>query len=254
VTIEDLMATVPSFAAELRETKLSLAPEEFWYPYDTLANVGILSLLLPEGFRDLTALVDGGPIADIGGADGDLAFLLESAGFRMELIDHGPTNFNGLRGARLVGEARQSKVQIEDVDLDAQFRLPGSSYGLVLFLGILYHLQNPFYVLKQLAEVSRNCVLSTRIARATTDGTVPLELAPVAYLVDPFETNNDPTNYWIFSEFGLRRLLERTGWDVMALSRFGDTAASDPSSAEHDERAFCVLRSRVCGTQGRHSE
>ncbi|HSH26254.1 MAG TPA: hypothetical protein VK972_00560, partial [Wenzhouxiangella sp.] len=68
-------------------------------------------------------------------------------------------------------------------------------------------------------------------------------------LLHPEECNNDPTNYWIFSAPGLIRLAERSGWTVRATYRVGDTKQSDPSSAEHDERMFLALESRVLTTR-----
>jgi hypothetical protein len=62
--------------------------------------------------------------------------------------------------------------------------------------------------------------------------------------VDPYETNNDPTNYWIFTEMGLRRIFSRTGWEVVSLITLGALVDSDPASAEFDQRAFALLRSR----------
>lgn len=67
---------------------------------------------------------------------------------------------------------------------------------------------------------------------------------PVAYLLSPKESNNDQTNYWIFSEAGLRRIIERTGWEVIRWKNLG-AAQSDPASDLGDQRAFCYLRSRV---------
>jgi hypothetical protein len=55
--------------------------------------------------------------------------------------------------------------------------------------------------------------------------------------------NDDPTNYWIFSDAGLARLVDRTGWTVRAAMNVGDTTASRPDSNDHDERSFLLLES-----------
>lgn len=233
-----------AFGPNLEARKLRLAPAEEWYPYGTLNNFHVLDGLLTGNNRDLSAFLDAGPIADIGAADGDLAFLLHSVGYEVDIIDNGPTNFNGLRGARLLAADVEPGVTVHEVDLDAQFRLP-REYGVAFFLGILYHLQNPFYVLQQLARSARFAFLSTRIAQVTADGAVRLDQAPVAYLLGPDECNNDPTNYWIFSEMGLRRLLDRTGWDVVEYMSGGCTDNSEPADMQRDERAFCLLQSRA---------
>ncbi|NBD94989.1 MAG: hypothetical protein GVY11_00730 [Gammaproteobacteria bacterium] len=217
-----------------------------WYAYDILSNLWHLENLfakLPDDYLKLFQSTHG---ADIGAADGDLSYFLETLGMSVDLIDWPATNWNGLEGARSLGNRLDSeKVSIHEVDLDSQFRLPSRHYDVVFFLGILYHLKNPFYILETLARSCRFCFLSTRIARRTADRRVNLEAAPVAYLLDPTECNNDATNFWIFSANGLLRLAERSGWHVRATYRVGDTERSDPSSPEHDERMFLALESRI---------
>lgn len=183
-------------------------------------------------------------IADIGAADGDLGFMLAELGFDVDLIDHPSTNWNGMRGMRALHSRLQSSAAIHVVDLDTQFDLPHTDYGLVILLGILYHLKNPFYVLEKIARCSRLCLLSTRVARFAGSPSTAIGELPVAYLLAAGEANNDATNYWIFSDAGLRRLLDRCGFDIVAFRTFGDTSASSPGDSSHDERAFMLLRSR----------
>ena len=54
----------------------------------------------------------------------------------------------------------------------------------------------------------------------------------------------DATNFWMFSEAGLRRILQRSGWDIVDFMTVGNTKDSDPATAPGDERAFCYVRSR----------
>lgn len=215
-----------------------------WYLYDILGNFGPIRLLIEAQDQDLGALTGGLPVADIGAADGDLSFVLEREfGWELEIVDTASSNMNGLRGARALRDYLGSQVQIEDIDLDSQFRLPRDRYGLVFLLGILYHLQNPFYVLRELAARSNYCILSTRVARFAGPNRTPIADLPVAYLVGPTETNNDPTNYWMFSPAGLDQIVSRAGWSIVSSHSGGDVEASDPSSMEHDERRFMLLRS-----------
>jgi tRNA (mo5U34)-methyltransferase len=75
-------------------------------------------------------------IADIGAADGDLAFFMESLGNQCDIYDFGPTNYNGLRGAYFLKERLKSNVGIYERDFDSQFSMTGK-YDLIFFLGIL---------------------------------------------------------------------------------------------------------------------
>src|SRR5690625_539147 len=217
-----------------------------WYSYDTLSNLWHIEKLIAQTPKDIKHLCDIKHVADIGAADGDIAYFLESEDMKVDLIDWPATNWNGLDGARALNDRLgYGRVQIHEVDLDSQFKLPSKHYDLIFFLGILYHLKNPFYIMETLAKHSKYCFLSTRIARTTSDHNLELESAPLAYLLHPQECNNDPTNYWIFSAPGLIRLVERAGWNIRANYRVGDTKRSDPSSQEHDERMFLYLESRM---------
>lgn len=266
------------FERWLAEKKLELRGPEFWYPYGTLSNFSHFNALLTGENRFLLNLIGEKPTVDIGCADGELSFFLESLGCKAQVIDYAPTNNNNLRGVKLLKETLLSSVEIREVDLDSQFSLPEKEYNLAFFLGILYHLKSPFYALEALSKSARYCLISTRIARFNRPATEDVRVAnkslfskysfpvrnrsmekttaelshsdrvdfrniPVAYLLDDLESNNDPTNYWIFSDAGLRRILKRTGWEILDYITVGNTTDSDPASAQGDERAFCLVKS-----------
>jgi len=244
---------LPAFLDAAREfgAKLSALKREHplgdhdWYPYDSMTAVGILERLLARDFHLLPPLLAGEPVLDVGCADGDLAFLFESLGAEVDAIDYSEMNFNQLAGARRMRELLGSRAGVYSVNLDWYFDLPRNRYGLILFLGTLYHLKNPLYVLETLARRGAYCLLSTRVARSTGPGGVSIEHQPVAYLLDEREANDDPTNYWIFSEAGLLRLVSRAGWGVVSKLWTGCGAGSNPVDEAADERMFLLLKSRV---------
>ncbi|HET6631951.1 MAG TPA: hypothetical protein VFG73_04505 [Rhodanobacteraceae bacterium] len=257
MTIGTLAKQAREFSRALDDEKHALKQDDFgWYPYGTLNNFDHLRALLGKTkHEDVLSLAVDGAIADIGAADGDTAFFLESLGYSVDAIDYPPTNYNGCRGLRVLREARKSAIGIHEIDLDAHFELPGARYGLAFFLGILYHLKNPYGAMESLSRIARHALVSTRVTRynvaierqgqqGLNSKRVELTDIPAAYLVDSHECNNDPTNFWMFSESGLKRLFDRCGWDVLEYTSLGDTKKSDPATAEHDERAFCLLRSR----------
>jgi tRNA (mo5U34)-methyltransferase len=232
------------FKEHIETVKSQIGPIAFgWYPNDSLASFDTFNTILNGKFRNL--LDDPGDrcVLDIGAADGHLAFFLEALGFRVKAIDHPETNYNRMCGIRQLKEALHSRTEIISQDIDSQFELPEDQFDVVFFLGTLYHLKNPYYVLDLLSRHARFCFLSTRVTRFTPGG-LEIRGAPLAYLVDSDELNLDATNFWIFSEAGLKRLLRRTGWEICNYGTTGDTRTSNPRTAENDERAFCLLRSR----------
>ena len=86
--------------------------------------------------------------------------------------------------------------------------------GLALFLGVLYHLKNPYGVLESLAAKARYCLLTTAITRYSTDQQIELGNSPIAFLAGRDGLRGDETNYWIFTEAALRNLIDRTGWKI----------------------------------------
>jgi tRNA (mo5U34)-methyltransferase len=247
VNIVRLKEKISDYQAWLDEARANCADADFpWYRYGSLNNFIHLDNLLTGQNRDIGALAGGQRIVDIGAADGDTAFALAREGFQVEIVDHGATNMNGLRGARLLNEHLKLNVAIRDTDLDSQFELPQQTYGLAIFLGILYHLKNPYLVLENLAKRAKHAIVSTRIARymPQKDSGHLVQSTPLAYLLDAGEANGDATNYWIFSDAGLKRLFQRTGWDVLDYMTVGDTENSNPIDNANDERAFALLRSR----------
>jgi len=246
--MNEIVEKADRFRAQLAEIRsMAVLPDgRQWYAYDILSNVWILNELLDGGFASLLSDLRDKRVADIGAADGDFSFFLETLGIRVDIVDNPPTNANGLVAARVLKEQLESDVGIIEVDLDQQFAL-SHRYDLIFFLGILYHLKNPFYALEHLARRSNYLILSTRIAQYTPPANHPdaryIADIPVAYLLGSYEANNDPTNYWIFTEAGLRRVIDRSGWNIIRWKTLG-AQRSDPATTENDERAYCLLRSR----------
>jgi hypothetical protein len=227
------------FEAAKRELRNRNYP---WYPYDCFANLFYLQILMKKSGLSLDYLAKGKAILDTGAADGALSFFFESLGFNVECWDYAPTNINRMSGLYDLAQMLGSGITIQNIDLDGGFDI-SRRFDLCLFLGLLYHLKNPFYVLEKLARSARFCFLSTRIARQDPEGAVNFGNLPMAYLVDADQCNNDATNFWIFSPAGLTLLAHRTGWDICASVTSG-SPESNPSSPDRDERMFLLLRSR----------
>ena len=184
------------------------------------------------------------PALDIGCGDGDFALLFSRWGTDVDAIDYAPNNFNSMRGVEQLRSSLRLPLNIYNIDLDGRFELPRQDYGFTLFLGTLYHLKNPYYIMERLAFHTHWCVVSTRIAQVTPRKT-RVETEPLAYLADGREIENDSTNYWIFSTSGLLRLFQRTRWAIVETKRVGCEVDSNPVDPSADERLYVLLKSRV---------
>lgn len=181
----------------LQAMKRSISQEPgYWYAYRILGMFRHIDTLLSgTPWSGFLSRLSPSTIADIGTADGDLAYFLESKGHVVDAVDCSKTRSDlGLEPVRELGRKLNSNVAVHDIDLDSQFRLPRERYDLAFFMGILYHLKNPYYALEALSKHTKLCLLSTRIARLTPSRT-SIAAEPVAYLLDTRESNDDDTNY-----------------------------------------------------------
>lgn len=227
--------------------KTPLHPALKWYPWASLGQFDVLDDLLGGDTNTLLKMIGREAVLDVGCGDGDIAFFLESLGARVDAVDNAPTNYNALYGVRALKEAMHSPIRIQATDIDQHPQFPGAHYGLTILLGVLYHLKNPYLVLETLARCSDHIYLSTRIAQLAPDRKTGYSGNPVAYLVDDNELNADDSNFWIFTEEALKRIVRRAGWDILHYATVGPLAASDPVTPEGDCRAYIVARSRVSG-------
>jgi 2-polyprenyl-3-methyl-5-hydroxy-6-metoxy-1,4-benzoquinol methylase len=232
------------FSKRLAEAKQEPLPLQLtWYPYDSMASIDHITPFLRGHFAEFERAFRAGPVIDFGCGDGDIPLFFASLGCEVAAADNPPNNHNWMAGLRALRERLNLPVEIHELDADTAIQIPGGPYGLVFSLGVLYHLKNPYLALETLANHARYCVLSTRIADVTKSG-VPIKDEPLAYLLDHRETNNDPTNQWIFSPAGLERIVKRSGWRIIDQLTRGCMHASNPTDLDKDARKFLFMRSQ----------
>lgn len=245
--IGELILRAKPFGEKLAALKSRTSPGPFaWYPYQSLSALPLLEEMLAGDSRRLLDLAGDQPILDIGCADGDLAFFFESLGRPVEVVDNPITNFNAMCGVRALKNALRSSVTIHSLDIDTDVMLPSDEYGLVLLLGVLYHLKNPFLVLDSLAKRARYCLLSTAVTAVAPHVDSDIGESPLGFLASERELNGDATVYWIFTDSGLRRLIERANWEICdyKLIQTSDRWKEGPDRRIADQRVFCLLRSK----------
>ncbi len=227
--------------------KAPLHPALKWYPWASLGQFDILDDMLKGDMQALLNMIGRETVLDVGCGDGDISFFLESLGARVDAVDHAPTNYNAVYGVRALKEYLKSPLRIHECDIDRNPHFPSAHYGFTNMLGVLYHLKNPYLALEALARCSDHIFLSTRIAQLAPDRKTGYGGNPVAYLVEEDELNDDYTNYWIFTEEGLKRIVRRAGWEITHYTATGPVAKSDPVTPKGDARAYIIAKSRFTG-------
>jgi len=241
---QEIIDRRPLFSKQLAEAKTVPLPLQLtWYPYDSMASIDHITPFLREHFAEFERAFRAGPVIDFGCGDGDIPLFFASLGCKVAAADNPPNNHNWMAGLRALRDRMNLPVEIHELDADTATQIPGGPFGLVFSLGVLYHLKNPYLALETLANHSRYCVLSTRIADVTKSG-LPIKDEPLAYLLDHRETNNDPTNQWIFSPTGLERIIKRSGWRIIDQLTRGCTHDSNPIDLDKDARKFLFMRSQ----------
>lgn len=207
-----------------------------WYPYDTMSNTVHMCKLLPEEMLAQIAAGElGWSVLDVGAADGDLGLFFEAQGCNVDFIDNVATNFNNCDGIKESIKRLGSRARLGFQDIDQRFELEGQ-YDFAIAFGLLYHLKNPMAFLTTLAMHSERMILSTRIANHFPDGK-PIGDQPIGFFLGALESNNDPTNFWVFTKSGLEGVLRRSGWTVKS-SFLAGAEKSEPLRSDADQRMF----------------
>lgn len=187
--------------------------------------------------------LDGRTVLDIGAWDGYFSFACERAGAsRVVALDHyswsidwdeairyglrrheaglpiepwnevpsvwRPWTLPGRCGFELAREVLGSKVETVVGDIATVPANRVGSFDVVLFLGVLYHLQDPLGVLRRVAS------LTSGMAVIETEA-IALHGHPDRALFEFFPTDeraNDPTNWWAPTEQGLHGLCRAAGF------------------------------------------
>jgi tRNA (mo5U34)-methyltransferase len=109
-------------------------------------------------------------------------------------------------------------ADFEHDDLD-QF----GKWDVVLFLGVLYHLRNPFDALTRLRSITGELAIIETHAHTFSDD------APLWRFYPGAELNNDPSNWWVPNMAGLQATLAAAEFGTVDVKR----AAPDPAAREY---------------------
>lgn len=142
-------------------------------------------------FRDLRP---GDAVLDIGAWDGIYSFEAKKRGAgRVLATDHFCWVGDGWGRKETFDFARATLgLDVEDAVLDVPDVTLGNvgHFDVVVFLGVFYHLRNPFLAMERLAEIAtRQLVVGTQLDALELD-------RPAMVFYPTTELNGDPTNWW----------------------------------------------------------
>lgn len=181
--------------------------------------------------RDLS----GRRVLDVGCSDGFYSFVCEQRGARVTAIDDQSSLLAddlGRNGHTVASALRGSQVDYRIADVHD---LAGSGvdgpFDLILFVNVLYHLENPVRALRELARVARPGATMIVKTYYRTDVRVwvkgrcvgfDLTRQPRWWFFPGTELGGDPTNWWAPNRAGLGALMAATGWSHHITGRWRD--------------------------------
>ncbi len=159
--------------------------------------------------------VQGRSVIDIGAWDGYMSFEAERRGARSVLAtDHfcwsGP-GWGTREGFDFIHYRLRSKVLAREVDIPDLDPADLGTFDLVLFLGVLYHLRDPFAGLLRAAALAHDeLVVETETACNDSE-------EPVMRFFPGAELDGDATNFWAPNLSCLRAMLQDAGFPQVTI-------------------------------------
>jgi tRNA (mo5U34)-methyltransferase len=224
----------------------------------------------------LPARLDGKRVLDIGSWDGYFSFEMERRGAAsVTALDHyawavdhrryqayyleataagepirppdetpeawDPENLPGRAGFDLARTALKSRVEPVVGDFMAMDLAPLGQFDLVLFLGVLYHLKDPFLALRRLRQVTRRrglAIIETAVVA------IPGWVAdPLWVFFEGAELNQDASNWWAPTIGGLTAMCRAAGFaNTSVIATPPEYEPPPPGSPVHYGRAIVHAR------------
>ena len=134
----------------------------------------------------------------------------------------------GKRPFDLVHDHRRSKVKTVVAEFPSTDALDLEPFDIVLFLGVLYHLRDPFLALRRVAGVTRELAIVETVCVVIPSH----EHHPLWELFPTDELNGDPSNWWAANAKGIESMCRAAGFRrVEFMSRASET---EPPAEGHD--------------------
>jgi tRNA (mo5U34)-methyltransferase len=200
-------------APAAEELRRKVASREWFHTIDLghgVVTPGCDNSSAKLGYLNLPERLDGLAVLDIGAYDGYYSFACERRGARRVVAaDHFCWCYGGMAtkdGFDIAKAALRSKV--EDVFIPVEEISPErvGTFDLVLFLGVLYHSQDPMRYLRIVRSVCRGqLVLETEVDALDYP-------RPAAVFYPGSTLNNDASNFWGPNPAAVEAMLKEVGF------------------------------------------
>lgn len=145
-------------------------------------------------------------VLDIAAWSGGWSFLAEARGAsKVTAVDCHKCRYGGPDAFNLIRSALGSKVEyLEGNVYNLWSIVPEKSYDIVFCFGLLYHLSDPLYALRNCMHAAKRYICVETVARHST--------TPSLDLLYPGEYFNDQTNVYCPTTGWLKMVMDKYGW------------------------------------------
>ncbi|HVQ17075.1 MAG TPA: methyltransferase domain-containing protein [Vicinamibacterales bacterium] len=189
-------------------------------------------LRLPEDLH-------GTSLADVGASNGYFSFEARKRGARVVAFDFRHKDNSGFGLAQYLNGMRD--IEHHHVNVLQMASSTSGQFDVVLALGLLYHVSDPYLALANCAGLARTRLL---IESYCIDASVPIDVSGeplMKFISDPRRfpahghINNDPSNFWGFTSVCLQRMVEDVGFVVRRTRVHDDRVLVDAERAASNE-------------------
>ena len=189
---------------------------------------------LKRVLRDISVAENLTNVIDVGCGEGYFSNVLEKLGFKVTAID-------GREGNVANGKKKYPSIQFKTANIESDDIGRIGNFELVLCLGLIYHLENPFKAIRNLsAMTAKHCIIETRIA----PGKMPL-----AVMLDEFGKSDDQGIDYIAlipSKSALVKMLYQAGFKNVYESQGVPDHPEFKKGVLKYQRRTCLVASKGC--------
>jgi tRNA (mo5U34)-methyltransferase len=194
---------------------------------------------------DLPADLSGMSVADVGASNGYFSFEARKRGARVVAFDFRHKDNSGFGLAQHING--MTDIEHHQINVLEISRREFGRFDVVLALGLLYHVADPYRALANCAQIAEDRLL---VESYCIDSSLGPELAnePVMRFISdpvrfpgPGNLANDRSNFWGFTSTCLRRMAEDVEFGVARIDVFNDRVFLDARRSPEEGRARLSL-------------